>query len=120
MTILPLNTRVPDLNNQLDRVESYTIDGTGNNLAQATLGAAGTDEIRLASALFAASGTNTPIDGPNPRLNQGFMFMTTSSNGIISFQSQQSTVFGIGYKATRPPGSRSGVMALACPALSGE
>ena len=120
MTILPLDTRIPDLNNQLDRVESYTIDGTGNNLAQATLGGAGTDEIRLASALFAASGTNTPIDGPNPRLNQGFMFMTNTGNEITSFQSQPSMQFSIGYKATRPPGSQSGVMALACPALSGE
>ena len=50
-----------------DGVVSYSIDGTGNNLADPTLGAANSDEVRLAPANFAPGTTDTPVDGPNPR-----------------------------------------------------
>lgn len=50
------------------RVISYSIDGTGNNLARPTQGAAGTDELRLAPANYAPGTTNTPVSGPNARV----------------------------------------------------
>ena len=49
-----------------DSVTAYSVDGTGNNQTNPDLGAAGTDETRLAPANFAPGTTNTPVDGPNP------------------------------------------------------
>jgi peroxidase len=49
-------------------VVSYSLDGTGNNLAHVTVGATGTDEARIAPANFAAGTTDTPVDGPSARL----------------------------------------------------
>ncbi len=46
----------------------YSFDGTGNNVAHPTLGAAGGDELRMAPAHFAAGTVNTPVDGPNARV----------------------------------------------------
>ena len=43
-----------------------SIDGTGNNLTQPDLNAAGTDFARIGPAHF-DDGFSTPIDGPNPR-----------------------------------------------------
>jgi peroxidase len=50
-----------------DSVTAYPIDGAGNNPSDATLGAANTDELRLAPANFAPDTTDTPVSGPNPR-----------------------------------------------------
>jgi peroxidase len=50
-----------------DSVTAYSVDGTGNNQSNPDLGAANTDETRLAPANFAPGTTNTPVDGPNPR-----------------------------------------------------
>ncbi|HEX4173158.1 MAG TPA: peroxidase family protein [Acetobacteraceae bacterium] len=50
-----------------DSVTAYSIDGSGNNPTDPTLGAANTDEVRLAPANFAPGTTDTPVDGPNPR-----------------------------------------------------
>jgi peroxidase len=50
-----------------DNVTAYSIDGSGNNPTDPTLGAANTDEARLAPANFAPGTTDTPVDGPNPR-----------------------------------------------------
>eukprot|EP01037_Dinobryon_pediforme_P009328 gene9328-9409_t len=52
----------------LGRVISYSIDGTGNNLAHPAQSAAGADEIRLAPANYAKGTANTPVDGPNARV----------------------------------------------------
>jgi len=71
-----------------DSVISYSIDGTGNNLANSKLGAAGSDEVRIAPARFApgttgtapgttdtAPGTtDTPVAGPNPRVISNTIF----------------------------------------------
>ena len=48
-------------------VVSYSIDGSGNNLAQPSWSLAGGDEIRLAPAHFAAGTLDTPVDGPSAR-----------------------------------------------------
>ncbi|HEY7579272.1 MAG TPA: peroxidase family protein [Acetobacteraceae bacterium] len=53
-------------------VTAYSIDGTGGG----TLGAANTDEIRLAPANFAPGTTDTPVDGPNPRDISNAIFAT--------------------------------------------
>jgi len=78
-----------------DSVISYSIDGTGNNLANSKLGAAGSDEVRIAPARFApgttgtapgttdtapgttdtAPGTtDTPVAGPDPRVISNTIF----------------------------------------------
>jgi peroxidase len=48
-------------------VTAYPIDGVGNHPSDPTLGAANTDEVRLAPANFASDSTDTPVSGPNPR-----------------------------------------------------
>ncbi len=50
-----------------DSVTAYPIDGAGNTPSNPTLGAANTDELRLAPANFAPDSTDTPVSGPNPR-----------------------------------------------------
>jgi Animal haem peroxidase len=57
-----------------DHVVGYSIDGTGNNLANPTLGAAGTDEVRIAPARFAPGTTDTPVAGPDPRVISNTIF----------------------------------------------
>ncbi|WP_191970129.1 peroxidase family protein [Methylobacterium planeticum] len=47
-------------------MEFYSIDGSGNNLAQPELNAAGTDFLRLGAAHF-LDGISVPLGGPNPR-----------------------------------------------------
>ena len=47
-------------------MEFYSVDGSGNNLAQPELNAAGSDFARLGSAHY-ADGISAPLDGPNPR-----------------------------------------------------
>ena len=57
-----------------DHVISYSIDGTGNNLANPSLGAAGSDEVRIAPARFAPGTTDTPVAGPDPRVISNTIF----------------------------------------------
>ena len=57
-----------------DHVIPYSVDGSGNNLADPTLGAAGSDEVRIAPARFAAGTTDTPVDGPDPRVISNTIF----------------------------------------------
>jgi peroxidase len=47
-------------------LEFRSVDGSGNNLQQTDLGAAGTDFARVGPAQF-EDGFITPVDGPNPR-----------------------------------------------------
>jgi hypothetical protein len=48
------------------KLEFRTIDGSGNNLTQTDLNAAGTDFSRVGTAHF-ADGISVPLDGVNPR-----------------------------------------------------
>ena len=57
-----------------DHVISYSVDGTGNNLANPSLGAAGSDEVRIAPARFAPGTTDTPVAGPDPRVISNTIF----------------------------------------------
>ncbi len=57
-----------------DGVVSYAIDGAGNDRADPSLGAAGTDETRLAPANFAAGTADTPVGGTNPRVISNTIF----------------------------------------------
>jgi hypothetical protein len=57
-----------------DHVISYSVDGSGNNLANPTLGAAGSDEVRIAPAHFAPGTTDTPAAGPDPRVISNTIF----------------------------------------------
>lgn len=59
-----------------DGVTAYLIDGVGNNPSDPTLGAANTDEVRLAPANFAPGTTDTPVGGPNPRDISNAIFAT--------------------------------------------
>ena len=47
--------------------EFRTIDGTGNNLDNPSFNAAGSAELRIAPANFAADTANGLIDAPNAR-----------------------------------------------------
>jgi len=60
-----------------DGVTAYPIDGVGNNPSDPTLGAANTDEVRLAPANFAPNTTDTPVSGPNPRDISNAIFATS-------------------------------------------
>ena len=53
-----------------DHVISYSVDGSGNNLANPTLGAAGSDEVRIAPARFAPGTTDTRSRVPTSRDQQ--------------------------------------------------
>jgi peroxidase len=55
-------------------VSVYSIDGTGNNLTDSPLGAAGTDETRLAPANFVPGTTSTPVGGTDPRVISNTIF----------------------------------------------
>ena len=59
---------------RLGFVVSYSFDGTGNNLANPQLGAAGSDEVRIAPARFAPGTTDTPVAGPDPRVISNTIF----------------------------------------------
>lgn len=48
-------------------IEFRSIDGSGNNLPNALLSAAGTGFTRIGPARF-ADGISAPVDGPNPRM----------------------------------------------------
>ena len=67
-------TAINDPRVGFDNVVSYSIDGSGNNPTDSTLGAAGTDEARIAPANFAPGTTDTPVDGTNPRVISNVIF----------------------------------------------
>src|SRR5215510_8289802 len=48
-------------------VEFRSIDGSGNNVTNGQLNAAGADFTRIGPAHF-ADGISAPVDGPNPRM----------------------------------------------------
>jgi peroxidase len=58
----------------LTAVTSYSVTGAGNIPNNPTLGAAGTAEVRLGPANFAPGTTDTPVDGPNPRVISNALF----------------------------------------------
>ena len=91
-----------------DSVISYSIDGTGNNLANSKLGAAGSDEVRIAPARFApgttgtapgttdtAPGTtDTPVAGPNPRVISNTIFANDQEPDDPAGRSAYTYAFG--------------------------
>ncbi len=77
-----------------DGVTAYSIDGTGNNPSNPGLGAANTDEIRLAPANFAPGSTNTPADGPNPRVISNTIFANDQNANDPGGRSAYTYAFG--------------------------
>jgi peroxidase len=68
------DTVIKDAVAGFDNVIAYSIDGTGNNLADPSLGSANSDETRIAPANFAAGTASTPVDGPNARVISNTIF----------------------------------------------
>jgi hypothetical protein len=83
-----------DLPLGFDGVVSYSIDGTGNNSSDPSLGATNTDEARLAPANFASGSTDTPVDGPNPRLISNTIFDNDPNNNDPGGRSAYTYAFG--------------------------
>jgi hypothetical protein len=67
-----------DAQDGFDRVSFYSVNGNGNNIANPTRGAAGTEEVRLAPANF--SDGSTPVTGPNPRVISNTIFAAPQSD----------------------------------------
>jgi len=64
-----------------DGVASYSINGSGNNLADPSAGAVGTDETRIGPANFAPGTSDTPVGGPDPRvISNTIMANDTNAN----------------------------------------
>src|SRR5271170_6879424 len=77
-----------------DHVISYSIDGTGNNLANPSLGAAGSDEVRIAPARFAPGTTDTPVAGPDPRVISNTIFASDQDLNDPGGRSAYTYAFG--------------------------
>src|ERR1700722_18116694 len=73
---------------------SYSVDGTGNNFANPTLGAAGSDEVRIAPARFAPGTTDTPVAGPNPRVISNTIFANDKELDDSAGRSAYTYAFG--------------------------
>jgi peroxidase len=67
-------TIINDPDAGFDNVSVYSIAGTGNNPTDQTLGAAGTDETRIAPANFEPGSTDTPVGGTDPRIISNTIF----------------------------------------------
>ncbi len=78
----------------LSKVVSYSIDGTGNNSSDPSLGAANTDETRLAPANFAPGTADTPVGGPNPRVISNTIFNNDANNNDPGGRSAYLYAFG--------------------------
>ncbi len=74
VTTTDWGTTLTDSDAGFDNVSIYSIDGSGNNPTNPTLGAAGTDETRIAAPNFAPGTTDTPVDGTNPRIISNTIF----------------------------------------------
>ncbi|MBV9116204.1 MAG: hypothetical protein JOY63_02440, partial [Acetobacteraceae bacterium] len=83
-----------DPNAGFDNVVSYSIDGTGNNGSDPSLGAAYTDEARIAPANFASGSSDTPVDGPNPRVISNTIFNNDPNNNVPGGRSAYTYAFG--------------------------
>ena len=77
-----------------DKVISYSIDGTGNDSSNPSLGAANTDETRLAPTNFASGSANTLVDGPNPRVISNAIFNNDPNNTDPGGRSAYTYAFG--------------------------
>ena len=67
-------TTINDPDAGFDNVSIYSIGGTVNNPTNSTLGAAGSDETRIAPANFVPGTTNTPVAGTDPRIISNIIF----------------------------------------------
>jgi peroxidase len=76
-----------------DDVIVYSIEGSGNDPSDPTLGAAGTDEVRLAPANF-ADAAGTPVGGPNPRVISNTIFANDTNANDPGGRSAYMYAFG--------------------------
>jgi peroxidase len=77
-----------------DGVISYSIDGTGNNLSDPTLGSANSDETRIAPANFAPGTTDTPVGGTDPRVISNTIFANDANANDPGGRSAYMYAFG--------------------------
>jgi peroxidase len=88
------DTVIKDAAAGFDNVIAYSIDGTGNNLSDPSLGSANSDETRIAPANFAAGTTSTPVDGPNARVISNTIFANDANANDPGGRSAYMYAFG--------------------------
>jgi peroxidase len=84
---------IKDASLGFDDVAIYSINGSNNNPSDPTLGAAGTDEVRIAPANFAGA-ANTPVGGPNPRVISNTIFANDANANDPGGRSAYMYAFG--------------------------
>jgi peroxidase len=77
-----------------DGVIAYSIDGTGNNLSDPTLGSANSDETRIAPANFAPGTSDTPVGGTDPRVISNTIFANDANANDPGGRSAYMYAFG--------------------------
>jgi peroxidase len=77
-----------------DGVIVYSIDGNGNNLADSTLGAANSDETRIAPANFVPGTSDTPVGGTDPRVISNTIFANDANANDAGGRSAYMYAFG--------------------------
>jgi peroxidase len=77
-----------------DGVIAYSIDGTGNNLSDPTLGSANSDETRIASANFVPGTSDTPVGGTDPRVISNTIFANDANANDPGGRSAYMYAFG--------------------------
>ena len=88
------DTAIEDRSVGFDGVVAYSIDGTGNNLSDQKLGSAHSDEIRIAPANFAAGTSDSPVDGPDPRVISNTIFANDANANDPGGRSAYMYAFG--------------------------
>jgi peroxidase len=88
------DTVINDPSAGFDGVGVYSIDGTGNNASDPTIGSANSDEPRIAPANFAAGTTDTPVDGPDPRVISNTIFANDANANDPGGRSAYMYAFG--------------------------
>jgi peroxidase len=87
-------TTINDPDIDFGSVSVYTIDGTGNNPTDPALGAAGSDETRIAPGNFAPGTTNTPVSGTDPRVISNVIFANDTNANDPAGRSAYMYAFG--------------------------
>ena len=77
-----------------DGVIAYSIDGTGNNLSDPTLGSANSDETRIAPANFVPGTFDTPVGGTDPRVISNTIFANDANANDPGGRSAYMYAFG--------------------------
>jgi hypothetical protein len=87
-------TTINDPDIDFGSVSIYTIDGTGNNPTDPALGAAGSDETRIAPGNFVPGTTNTPVSGTDPRVISNVIFANDANANDPAGRSAYMYAFG--------------------------